>query len=95
LNSTFGINKHGLSFSVPNGVTIPPSLRNIYTELQSDLGLTPNNSGNVEHWAKQGVLLLLALEKCLQPKNPLCAENGEGWVAVKTKCLLLSMSAAF
>jgi hypothetical protein len=38
---------------------------------------------------------LLALEKCLQPKNPLCAENGEGWVAVKTKCLLLSMSAAF
>jgi uracil-DNA glycosylase len=49
---------HGLSFSVPDGITPPPSLRNIYTELQSDLGVVPMNSGNLEHWAKQGVLLL-------------------------------------
>jgi uracil-DNA glycosylase len=49
---------HGLSFSVPDGVKIPPSLRNIYQELESDLGVTPPQSGNLEHWAKQGVLLL-------------------------------------
>ena len=57
---------HGLSFSVPEGVKIPPSLRNIYQELELDLGITPNPSGSLEHWAKQGVLLLnsaLTVEK--------------------------------
>ena len=49
---------HGLSFSVPDGVKIPPSLRNIYKELASDLGKEIPVSGNLEHWAKQGVLLL-------------------------------------
>lgn len=48
----------GLSFSVPDGMKLPPSLRNIYKELESDLGLTPNTSGNLTNWAKQGVLLL-------------------------------------
>lgn len=51
---------HGLSFSVPDGVTIPPSLRNIYKEIESDLGKKIPESGNLEHWAKQGVLLLNA-----------------------------------
>ncbi|MDR0833505.1 MAG: uracil-DNA glycosylase [Candidatus Symbiothrix sp.] len=51
---------HGLSFSVPDGVPLPPSLQNIYTELQSDLGITPPASGNLERWAEQGVLLLNA-----------------------------------
>lgn len=51
---------HGLSFSVPEGVKIPPSLRNIYKEIQSDLGKSIPESGNLEHWAKQGVLLLNA-----------------------------------
>jgi uracil-DNA glycosylase len=51
---------HGLSFSVPNGVKIPPSLRNIFKELQSDLNHSISGNGNLESWAKQGVLLLNA-----------------------------------
>lgn len=51
---------HGLSFSVPENVKIPPSLRNIYKELQSDLRGKPRVNGNLENWAKQGVLLLNA-----------------------------------
>jgi len=49
---------HGLCFSVPNGVRPPPSLVNIYKELESDLGIKPARHGFLEHWAKQGVLLL-------------------------------------
>ena len=49
---------HGLSFSVPNDVKIPPSLRNIFKELQSDLNLTISQNGNLNTWAEQGVLLL-------------------------------------
>jgi uracil-DNA glycosylase len=49
---------HGLCFSVPNGVQPPPSLVNIYKELASDLGIKPARHGFLEHWAKQGVLLL-------------------------------------
>lgn len=52
---------HGLSFSVPIGVRTPPSLQNIYKELKSDLGLQIPNNGNLEPWAKQGVLLLNAV----------------------------------
>lgn len=51
---------NGLSFSVKNGVKIPPSLKNIFKELQSDLGCKIPTSGNLESWAKQGVLLLNA-----------------------------------
>lgn len=49
---------HGLSFSVNNGVAIPPSLRNIYQELHTDVGFTKPNHGNLTNWAQQGVLLL-------------------------------------
>lgn len=49
---------HGLSFSVLPNQQIPPSLQNIYTELQSDLGCAIPNNGFLEKWAKQGVLLL-------------------------------------
>lgn len=49
---------HGLCFSVRPGVRPPPSLQNIYKELQDDLGITPPNHGFLKHWAKQGVLLL-------------------------------------
>ena len=49
---------HGLSFSVQVGIDIPPSLLNIYKELQSDLGCYIPNNGFLEKWAKQGVLLL-------------------------------------
>ena len=51
---------HGLSFSVPPGITKPPSLINIFKELQSDLGIPPSTDGNLEKWATQGVLLLNA-----------------------------------
>ncbi len=49
---------HGLCFSVQPGVPIPPSLVNIYKELRADLGITPPSHGNLESWARQGVLLL-------------------------------------
>ena len=49
---------HGLSFSVQKDVPIPPSLRNIYKELNSDLGTEIPTHGNLEPWALQGVLLL-------------------------------------
>jgi len=49
---------HGLSFSVPDGLAIPPSLRNIFKEIQSDLKSTIPASGNLQYWAEQGVLLL-------------------------------------
>ncbi|MFC6464205.1 uracil-DNA glycosylase [Marinilactibacillus sp. GCM10026970] len=49
---------HGLAFSVQPQVKLPPSLRNIYKELQSDLGIEPVTHGYLESWAKQGVLLL-------------------------------------
>ena len=51
---------HGLSFSVEQGVQIPPSLRNIYKEIHSDLGHPIPNSGDLSNWANQGVLLLNA-----------------------------------
>lgn len=52
---------HGLSFSVQNGVKVPPSLKNIYKELYDDLGITPPSNGDLTKWAKQGVLLLNAV----------------------------------
>jgi len=51
---------HGLCFSVNDGVDFPPSLRNIFKEIQADTGATIPTSGNLERWAKQGVLLLNA-----------------------------------
>lgn len=50
---------NGLSFAVPEGTSLPPSLQNIFKEMESDVGARPA-SGNLEHWAKQGVLLLNA-----------------------------------
>ena len=52
---------HGLSFSVPEGVALPPSLQNIYKELYTDLGIKPANSGSLIKWAQQGVFLLNAV----------------------------------
>ncbi|MBO5978299.1 MAG: uracil-DNA glycosylase, partial [Bacteroidales bacterium] len=51
---------HGLSFSVPEGIALPPSLQNIFKEIENDLGYAPMRHGNLERWAKQGVLLLNA-----------------------------------
>jgi len=51
---------HGLCFSVNDGIDFPPSLRNIFKEIQNDLGIPIPKSGNLERWARQGVLLLNA-----------------------------------
>jgi len=52
---------HGLSFSVQKGVKVPPSLQNIYKELNDDLGIPPKNNGDLTNWAKSGVLMLNAV----------------------------------
>ena len=49
---------NGLSFSVNDGITLPPSLKNIYKEIHDDIGITPLYSGDLFRWASQGVLLL-------------------------------------
>jgi uracil-DNA glycosylase len=68
---------HGLCFSVQPGVRTPPSLANIYKELDSDLGITPAKHGFLEHWASQGVLLLntvLTVEM-----GQAASHQGRGW----------------
>ncbi|MBV1837107.1 uracil-DNA glycosylase [Acetobacter estunensis] len=68
---------HGLSFSVPRGVRVPPSLVNIYKELYSDLGIPPARHGNLTHWAKQGVLLLNSVMTVEQGRA--ASHQGHGW----------------
>ncbi|HDO23629.1 MAG TPA: uracil-DNA glycosylase [bacterium] len=68
---------HGLCFSVPESAAMPPSLQNIYKEINTDLGLPIPQSGNLEHWAKQGVLLLNAT-LTVQAGNP-ASHQGRGW----------------
>jgi len=68
---------HGLSFSVKPGVRIPPSLVNIYKELQNDLGIPPARHGFLEHWAKQGVLLLNSV--LTVEMGVAAAHQGKGW----------------
>jgi uracil-DNA glycosylase len=68
---------HGLCFSVKPGVRVPPSLVNIYKELQSDLGIQPVNHGFLESWARQGVLLLNAVLTVEQGNAN--AHQGKGW----------------
>ena len=68
---------HGLSFSVRPGIATPPSLKNIFKELQSDLGIQPPPHGNLENWAKAGVLLL---NSCLTVVDGKAASHaGKGW----------------
>lgn len=68
---------HGLSFSVLPGVPVPPSLQNIYKELQSDLGIKPVNHGYLNKWAQQGVLLLNSV---LTVRNGQAfSHRGKGW----------------
>jgi uracil-DNA glycosylase len=68
---------HGLCFSVQPGVRTPPSLVNIYKEMETDLGIPPARHGFLEHWAKQGVLLLNAV---LTVQMGMAASHqGRGW----------------
>lgn len=68
---------HGLCFSVRPGVRIPPSLVNIYKEVKADLGIEPPNHGNLENWAKQGVLLLNAV--LTVEAHRAASHQGKGW----------------
>lgn len=71
---------HGLCFSVQKGVKVPPSLVNIYKEMESDLGLPRPNHGHLESWARQGVLLLnnsLTVEE-----GQAGSHQGKGWEAI-------------
>ncbi len=68
----------GLSFSVPKGITKPPSLINIFKEIQSDLGIVPSADGNLEKWAEQGVLLLNA--SLTVRKNEPGSHSKIGWL---------------
>jgi uracil-DNA glycosylase len=67
----------GLAFSVPNGIPIPPSLRNIFTEIKNDLDTQTPTSGNLERWAKQGVLLLNT-SLTVEAHKP-ASHKGLGW----------------
>ena len=68
---------HGLCFSVPDGVQPPPSLQNIFKEINSDVGTPVPQSGNLTRWAKQGVFLLNAIltVRAHSPKS----HQGKGW----------------
>lgn len=68
---------HGLCFSVRRGVPPPPSLVNVFKELQSDLGIDPPGHGNLEGWARQGVLML---NTCLTVRGGAAgSHHGKGW----------------
>ncbi|GAA0658194.1 uracil-DNA glycosylase [Sphingomonas insulae] len=71
---------HGLSFSVRPGVKVPPSLANIYKELHADLGIAPARHGFLEHWARQGVLLLNTVMTVEGGRA--ASHRGRGWEAL-------------
>ena len=78
---------HGLAFSVQRGVPTPPSLVNIHKEIRQDLGLEPPSHGNLEHWARQGVLLLnTALTVRAGQAN---SHRGKGWELFTDKIIEL------
>jgi len=68
---------HGLAFSVLKGNKIPPSLRNIFKELESDLGITPPRYGELTSWVEEGVLLLNTI-LTVEHNKPL-SHSGKGW----------------
>ena len=67
---------NGLAFAVNDGVRLPPSLKNIYKELKDDLGIKISNRGNLECWAKEGVLLLNAILTVEKDKPASCRNVG-------------------
>ena len=68
----------GLSFSVPDGVAAPPSLKNIFREIETDLGITMSGRTNLEPWARQGVLLLNAV--LTVRAGQAASHGGYGWM---------------
>lgn len=81
---------HGLSFSVQPGVRVPPSLANIYKELQTDLGLPIPGHGNLSSWARQGVLLLNAA-LTVEDGKP-ASHQGKGWEEI-TDAIVAAVAA--
>ncbi len=76
---------HGLSFSVQDNMKIPPSLKNIFKELNRDLGMAIPDSGNLEAWAQQGVLLL---NSCLTVRESEPASHAkQGWETFTQGCI--------
>ena len=76
---------HGLSFSVQDNMKIPPSLKNIFKELNRDLGMAIPDSGNLEAWAQQGVLLL---NSCLTVREAQPASHAkQGWETFTQGCI--------
>ncbi|MCY1233104.1 Uracil-DNA glycosylase [compost metagenome] len=89
---------HGLAFSVPEGIKVPPSLRNIFKEIAAEFGTEgtssptpPRTSGNLEGWARQGVLLLNTVLTVEQGQAASHARRG--WEAV-TDCLIHALAAS-
>lgn len=68
---------NGLSFSVNDGIALPPSLKNIYKEIHDDLGIAPFSSGDLSRWARQGVLMLNSVLTVLANKP--ASHSGVGW----------------
>ncbi|MEI6576829.1 MAG: uracil-DNA glycosylase [Bacteroidota bacterium] len=77
---------HGLCFSVPEGVAFPPSLRNIFKEIHDDVGLPISDSGNLESWARQGVLLLNAT--LTVRANEAGSHQNRGWERFTDKVII-------
>lgn len=78
---------HGLSFSVPTGVALPPSLNNIYTELKQDLQIDNFHTGNLLPWAQQGVLLLNSVLTVEQGQAG--SHQNQGWEKFTDKIISL------
>lgn len=78
---------HGLSFSVRDGVPLPPSLINIFKELHSDLGLAIPQNGSLVKWARQGVLLLNAVLSVEEGRA--ASHQGKGWEELTDKIIHL------
>ncbi|MDD4077851.1 MAG: uracil-DNA glycosylase [Bacilli bacterium] len=78
---------HGIVFSVPDGITVPPSLKNIYKELNDDLGIEIPPTGNLTKWADEGVLLLNTV-LTVRKNQPLSHRN-RGWEQFTEKVIAL------
>jgi len=78
---------HGIAFSVPDGVRVPPSLQNIFRELSQDLGVRLPALGNLTKWAEEGVLMLNAI-LTVRDSSPL-SHRGKGWEEFTSRVISL------
>lgn len=76
---------HGLCFSVPHGILVPPSLANIYREIERDLGIAPPRHGCLDAWAGQGVLLLNAV--LTVERGQAGSHQNKGWEYFTDACI--------